>query len=81
MQKVNSKLSVILSGVVLSTCVVAPRNLLSDGAWTALKVDIESFGLEMRADFSMDARGKRNRQLGLALAVLFGGVVRTRTSD
>jgi hypothetical protein len=45
------------------------------------KVNIESFGFEMRADFSMDEQGELDRRLGLGLAVYFAGVARTPTSD
>jgi hypothetical protein len=45
------------------------------------KVNIKSFGFEMRADFSMDEQGELDRKLGLGLAVFFAGVARTPTSD
>jgi hypothetical protein len=45
------------------------------------KVNIKSFGFEMRADFAMDEQGELDRRLGLGLAVYFAGVARTPTSD
>lgn len=45
------------------------------------KVNIKSFGFEMRADFSMDEQGELDRRLGLSLAVFFAGVARTHTGD
>lgn len=45
------------------------------------KVNINSFGFEMRADFYMDEQGELDRRLGLGLAVYFAGVARTPTSD
>ena len=45
------------------------------------KVNIKSFGFEMRADFSMDEQGELDRRLGLGLAVFFAGVARTPSSD
>ncbi len=45
------------------------------------KVNINTFRFEMSADFSMDGSGMLDRKLGIALAVLFASMKRTKETS
>ena len=54
---------------------------IGDDKVFAFKVDLNSHRFEMSVDFSMDGGGALDRKLGLALAVTFAGMKRTRSDE